>query len=195
MVGGLTLTLVAVAGCSSSETPSAVATPTTSSPSSSPTLPDPPATPTPTPMPLPVEPRAPKRLDDDVAGRRAFATYVVELWAYAIATNDSRPLVSLSPKGSLCEGCKPLKGELDRRAKAGWRVALSGVKVGRVTVPRKSRKGRTTVKAAIAIPESNTVTEDGTLTGVSPAHPDAVFEVTIEYSKRSFHLLSFTIRA
>jgi hypothetical protein len=178
----LAATLVAgplLAGCSSgsaqpasSDTPSAAST----GPSAGAPEERPPAAPRPAPGP---------------AGQRAFARHVMDLWAYALRTNDAKPLASLSGNPS-CGGCAALTRELGRRARQGWVVDFAGLDVRRVAVTGP-RGGVRVARATVDIPASDSYNTDGSFRSSNPAHAAATFEVRMRVADGRYRLVSFTV--
>jgi hypothetical protein len=124
-------------------------------------------------------------------GQRAFARYVIGAWGYALRTNDSGPLLSLSPRKQPCEGCASLARELTNRDKQGWYVDFSGADVTRLSLVE--RAGLTIVNATVDIPQSNSFNDDGSYRSSNPAHPDSGFQVRMKLVKKKYQLLSFTV--
>jgi hypothetical protein len=182
------LVTLPLAGCSGdTSTPqSAPSTPSTSEPAAAAATSGETPSPVPTVEPPPPAP-APVR---GTAGQRAFARHVMDLWGFALRTNDAKPLVALG-RGRPCGGCPALQRELARRAAAGWTVDFAGVQVRRTTL---SRDGAVVVaRAKVDIPESDSYNTDGTYRNTSPAHAGATFEVRMRFSGGRYRLLSFTV--
>ena len=186
-VAALCLLLTACGGGNptSIDSPSAAPSGTTSPPDSGPTEVS-------TAVPTPAAPTSPPAADTR-AGRTAFARHVVAVWGAALSTNDVGPLLALSPKGRVCEGCRSLQTELRRRQDAGWHVDFPGATVKSVELARSAQQ--VTASMAISIPESDSFNDDGSYRGSSPAHPNARFEVRMSFTKAGFRLLSFTLTA
>lgn len=159
------------------------------------------ATPTPTPTQTgPPERSAPslptgaERLEDDRAGRAAFAEHVVEAWAYAIATNDPGPLLALSPRAQPCEGCRPLARELEQRSEEGWFVALDQVFVTDVAAPRRAApRSPVRVTVTLDIPATYALNDDRTFRSTNPSHDGATFEVEMAWRRGGFVLLAYSL--
>jgi hypothetical protein len=177
LVAGLVL-----AGCSSGSDGSSTAdtqSPATSSlarPSASATTEAPPRAPRPAPGP---------------AGQKAFARHVMDLWSYALRTNDARPLTSLGGRPS-CGGCASLSRELARRERQGWVVDFAGLDVH--TVALATAQGRVRVaRVSVTIPASDSYNTDGTFRNTNPAHAGATFVVRMRYADKRYRLVSFTV--
>lgn len=186
----LVLSLAATAGCSGDpEAPQAQGS-SSSSVTASPSAPaSPPESETAQPE-SPEPPKPPKAVDTN-AGKKAFARYVTEAWGYALRTNDSAPLVRLSPQKKDCVGCRQLSNELAKRRKQGWYVDLPDVKVDKTEV---RTTGNTSVaQMSVNIPESDSYHEDGSYRSTSQAHPKGKFEVGMRFVNGSFELVSFRV--
>jgi hypothetical protein len=156
---------------------------TTGSPTGSPTS----ATPSPvieTAPPLPPATRG-------KAGRKRFARHVMDLWAYALRTDDARPLVALGPGKRPCEGCARFASSLAQRRKQGWSVDLPGLTVHTVRV--QTIGGQSNATATVDIPQSDSYNSDGSYRNTSAAHRGATFQVRMRYTKSGYQLLSFTV--
>ena len=182
-----------LAGCSEGS-PKAAATPSqTPTPSRTPSTS---ATPSPSPTPSPEAPTRPAFAPGD-KGRRAFASYVVASWGYALATNDATAVTDLSPsRKEQCRGCKELRAELQRRAKEGWHVAFPGAKVRRTQLD--TRDDRILATTTADIPASQSYFDDGTFRNDNEAHRGAKFLIDLgiagEGRKRRYVLLAFSVR-
>ena len=125
------------------------------------------------------------------AGQRAFARHVMDLWGYALRTNDAKPLVATGAGRQACGGCAPLARELAARRRQGWTVDLPGVTVRRV---RLAAQGNDRVaRATVDIPASDSYLSDGTFRNTSPAHKGATFVVRMRYVRTQWRLVSFTV--
>ena len=125
------------------------------------------------------------------AGQKAFARHVVDLWGYALRTNDAAPLTALGgPKA--CGGCVRLSRELAVRKRQGWAVDLTGVDVRRVVVAR-SRGDVRVARATLDIPASDAFFTDGRFRSTNRAHPGAAFVVRMRYADKRYRLVSFTV--
>jgi hypothetical protein len=167
-----------------SQTPSASQTP-------SPSL-----SPSPTASPTPQAPTRPAFAPGD-KGRRAFASYVVASWGYALSTNKATALTGLSPsKKQQCRGCKELSTELARRAKEGWHVDFPGATVKKTTLASDGDRILATTTADI--PASKSYFDDGTFRNDNEAHAGAKFLIDLridgEAKKRRYVLLAFSLR-
>ena len=183
----------ALAGCSD-DSPKAAATPSqTPTPSRTPSTS---ATPSPSPTPSPEAPTRPAFAPGD-KGRRAFASYVVASWGYALSTNDPTAVTDLSPsRKEQCRGCKELATELRSRADEGWHVEFPGATVRRTTL---SREGERILATTVAdIPASQSYFDDGTFRNDNEAHAGAKFLIDLridgEGKKRHYVLLAFSLR-
>ncbi len=132
---------------------------------------------------------------DSAAGKRAYVTYIVEGWAYALNTND--PVVLLDESGKKpCRGCDSLRQELAEREKEGWYVQLSGVDVRKVTFRQDGEVDVAT--AVVDIPASQSFFEDGTFRNDNDAHRGADFLIDIsadgKAKKRHWTLRAFSIK-
>jgi len=178
------LATVLVAGCSGDATPSSKPSPTSSVAAGQTRS----ATPSPSPTVEPA-PVAPDPVNS-AAGQRAFARHVMDLWAFALRTNDAEPLVALG-RGTACAGCTALQRELARRSAAGWTVDLAGVDVRRIALSK--RGGSRLARATVDIPASDSFNTDGTFRNTNPAHTGATFEVRMRFVDGGYRLLSFTV--
>lgn len=144
--------------------------------------------------PAPSLPTGAEALENDRAGRAAFAEHVVETWAYAIATNDPEPLLALAPRTQPCEGCRPFARELDQRSDQGWFVALDRVLVTDVDAPRRAAP-RSAVRATVTldIPATYALNDDRTFRSTNPSHEDATFEVEMAWQRGGFVLLAYSL--
>lgn len=178
LVAGLLLT-----GCSSGSDEPSPHPPATSASSS--TGPDPSnaaATDAPPPAPQPAP---------GAAGQKAFARHVMDLWGYALRTNDATPLTRLGGRKP-CGGCAPLAAELGRRRKQGWVVDFTGLTVRKVAVAT-SRGPDRVARATVDIPESDSYNSDGSFRNTSPAHAGSTFVVRMRYAAKRYRLVSFTV--
>lgn len=190
MVLALALVLV-LAGCSSSDDASeedgaeqaATATVTPSpAPEGAPERPAPPL------------PTGADALEDDRAGRAAFAEHVVHTWAYAIATNDPDPLLALSARNQPCGGCRPFARELKQRADQGWFVALDRVLVTDVEAPRRAApRSPVRVTVTLDIPATYALNDDRTFRSTNPSHQGATFDVEMAWRRGGFVLLAYSL--
>lgn len=144
--------------------------------------------------PVPTLPTGSESLEDDRAGRVAFAEHAVATWAYAIATNDPDPFLALAPRQQHCQGCRPFARELDRRADEGWFVALDRVLVTDVDAPRRTAP-RTPVPVTVTldIPATYALNDDRTFRSTNPAHEGATFELEIAWRRGGFVLLGYSL--
>ena len=124
-------------------------------------------------------------------GQKAFARHVMDLWGYALRTNDAGPLTKLGGKRP-CVGCAALSTELARRKKQGWVVDFTGLAVRSVSVARQ--KGPEHVaRSTVDIPESDSYNTDGSFRNTSPAHAGSKFVVRMRYADKHYRLVSFTV--
>jgi hypothetical protein len=172
-----------LAGCSSE------ATPASSGPSSGSTSDS--AGPSGSPSSSPSE--SPPAEPDPVkgtAGQRAFVTHVIDLWGFALRTNDVRPLSALG-RGKPCGGCPALRRELAQRADQGWSVDFAGAQVHGIKL---AGQGKVEVASAtVDIPESDSFNTDGTFRNTNPAHSGATFTVQMRYTGKQYQLLAFSV--
>jgi hypothetical protein len=125
------------------------------------------------------------------AGQEAFARHVMDLWGYALRTNDAKPLTALGAGAKPCGGCATLTRTLATRRDQGWTVDFPGLSVRRVTV---AGDGKVRVaRAVVDIPENDSYNDDGTYRNTSPAHDGARFVVQMRYAKKHYQLVSFTV--
>jgi len=179
-----------VAGCSSDGDAAKQALRKSPSPSPSALEPSPSTSPSASAEVPPAAPAAAK----GAAGEKTFARHVMDLWGYALRTNDARPLVAASVGGRPCVGCKPLAADLAKRKQQGWTVDFSGVKVHTIAVPKKQpKKGAVTATAVVDIPESDSFNSDGSYRNTNPAHAGVKFVVRMTYTKKGYRLVSFTV--
>jgi hypothetical protein len=123
-------------------------------------------------------------------GQRAFARHVIDLWGFALRTNDVKPLVALG-RGTPCGGCAALQRELARRASQGWAVDFAGAQLRRMKL---TKQGTVQVaRATVDIPESDSFNTDGTYRNTNPAHPGATFEVQMRLAGGRYRLVAFTV--
>ena len=115
----------------------------------------------------------------------------MDLWGYALRTNDARPLVALG-RGTPCGGCAALSHELARRVRQGWVVDFAGLNVRRVALVDPLGAGRV-ARATVDIPASDFYDTDGRFRNMNPAHGAATFLVRMRYSDRGYRLVSFTV--
>jgi hypothetical protein len=135
-------------------------------------------------------PAAPKA-SRDARGQRAFARHVMDLWGYALRTNDAGPLTAAGPGPRPCDGCRPFARELAARERQGWSVDFPGLDVHRVRLG--SQRGAVLARAVVDIPASDAYNADGSYRSSNPPHPGAHFEVRMRYAERGYRLLSFTV--
>src|SRR3954452_9402975 len=140
----------------------------------------------PTPRP-PKEPRAGK---DTAAARKAFASFVIARWGYALRTNDAGAVTGLSPKKQACEGCKDFAAELTKRRKQHWYVDFPGAKVRSVTVT-PAGPHTSVARAKVDIPASTSLFKDGSFRNQNAAHRGATFFVRMAYAGKGYELLAF----
>jgi hypothetical protein len=182
LAAALICAALALTGCGGDETPTSRPTPTTAT-----------RTPTPTPTPtvpviekpsLPPATKGPK-------GQEAFATYVVEGWTYALATNDASILTDVSAGKKPCLGCRELEAELATRASAGWSVYPFDVTIDKVKLSQ-SNLG-TNARIRFDVPETKSFFDDGSLRNTNPAHPNSIFTVSMRLGKTAYELIGFTV--
>ena len=156
---------------------------------------------TPVVPPLPRTPtpvvEAPEQPDfrQGTEGQEAFARYVVKSWAFALTTNDAKPLVDLSAGKKQCQGCAALVRELGKRKDEGWSVYPFEVSVDRVKLIQSDLG--TTARVTFDVPETRSFFDDGRLRNATPATDNAVFTVSLRVegkkAKRAYRLIGFTI--
>jgi hypothetical protein len=146
-----------------------------------------------TPSPVPTVEPAPSAPapSPGKAGQKAFARHVMDLWAYALRTNDPTPLTSLRAGTKPCGGCAELARTLAARRDQGWTVDLPGLTVRRVTVARDGKLA--VARSVVDVPETDSYNSDGTYRNTSPAHAGARFVVQMSYAKKRYRLVSFTV--
>ena len=125
------------------------------------------------------------------AGQVAFARHVMDLWGYALRTNDAKPLTALSAGAKPCGGCAALARTLATRRDQGWTVDFPGLTVRRVAVAGDGKQR--VARAVVDIPENDSYNDDGTYRNTSPAHAGARFVVQMRYAKKRYQLVSFTV--
>jgi hypothetical protein len=179
----LAVSSLALAGCGADE-PAAEPGPM---PAASPT---PTPTPAPTATPTPTPPTAPEGLAGKAA-QEAFATHVVETWAYSLASNDAGPLLDVSVGKKPCRGCQQQARTLAQREKEGWSVFPFDVGIDRIRLTPTSDGVRADV--TIDIPETRSYFDDRSYRNTSPAHEDATFSVTMRKVNNDYRLVGFTI--
>ena len=174
-----------LSGCSDSGATPSAAAPTGSSPTSTS------SSAAPSPVPVVESPPAAPRAVRGRAGQQAFARHVMDLWAYALRTDDAKPLSALAAGGKACGGCTALARELGQRRTQGWAVDLAGV---RVRSTRVTGQGDVqVVRARVDVPQTDSYNTDGSYRNTSPAHPGATFEVRMRLTDRGYRLVSFTV--
>jgi len=176
---------VLLTGCSDGS-PSAAGTP-----SASPSATASSAAPSPVPTVDPA-PAAPALVQSrKAAGQQAFARHVMDLWGYALRTDDPKPLAATAAGKQACGGCAPLARALASRRRQGWTVDFPGVTVRRVRVAAQGDDR--VARATVDIPASDSYTTDGTFRNTSPAHKGATFVVRMRYVRTQWRLVSFTV--
>lgn len=115
----------------------------------------------------------------------------MDLWGYALRTNDTRPLLALRPGKKACDGCQEFARELAGRKKQGWSVDFPGVDVRAIRVVRA--RDSVLARATVDLPESDSFNDDGSYRNTSPAHTGARFDVRMRLTKAGYTLLSFTV--
>ncbi len=188
-----TLTAVSLTACSG-DSPKAAGEPSQTPTAEETSSPSPSASPTAAPTP-----KAPTRpaFAPGEKGQRAFASYVVASWGYALSTNKAGVLTGLSPsKKQQCRGCKELAAELRRRANDGWHVDFPGARVKQTKLAREGDRILATTTADI--PASRSFFDDGTFRNDNEAHAGAKFLIDLridgEAKKRRYVLLAFSLR-
>lgn len=156
------------------------------------------ATPSETPTAEPTTTTAPQaparpRSRNTRKGREEFAAFVVARWGHALATNDAAAVTKLSPKGTVCQGCRELRTELARRAKQGWFVDFPGADVKRVDVRPGDAPGTWVATARISVPASRSYFEDGTYRNDNEARDKVPFTVRMRHQAGRFVLLGFSV--
>lgn len=124
------------------------------------------------------------------AGQRAFARHVMDLWAYALRTNDPKPLAAARLGKPPCGGCAPLAKELASRRTQGWSVDFPGLTVRSLAL--SSQGSDRVARARVDVPASDSYNDDGTFRNTSPAHKGATFLVQMRYVKSRWRLVSFS---
>lgn len=184
------LLAASVSGCSGDSVDPEVSDSTTS-PSASPS-----SSPSPSPSasmdPEPDLPKAPPA-KDTVAGREAFAEFVIDRWGYALQTNDASALTDLSPASGPCEGCAELQSELKTREKEGWYVDFPGARVVELAVEPGDEPGVQVATATINVPASASYFDDGELRNENDARKGATFEVRMRLDGKNYVLLAFRV--
>jgi len=171
------------ASSTSSESPSGSPS---GSPSESPTE-SPSASPTPRP------PKPPKPGKDTPDARKAFASFVVARWGYALRTNDAGVVTGLSPKKQTCAGCKDFAAELAKRRKQRWYVDFPGAKVRSVKVTADGPQAYL-ARATVDVPASKSYFRNGAFRNDNEAHRGATFFVRMHYVGKHYDLLGFEVR-
>ena len=151
--------------------------------------------PTTTSTPSPTKPVAEKPVLPDATkgkkGQEAFATYVVNAWAYSLATNEASILKDVSAGTKPCRGCIEQTATLAERAKEGWYVYPFEVTISKIRLIRTALG--TTARVRFDIPETRSFFDDGKFRNTSPAHTGATFTVSMKLDKKKYQLVGFTI--
>jgi hypothetical protein len=114
----------------------------------------------------------------------------MDLWAYALRTDDSKPLAATSRGKSPCGGCAPLAKELASRRTQGWTVDFPGLHVRRIAL--SSQGSDRVARARVVVPASDSYHDDGTFRNTSPAHKGAEFLVQMHYVRSQWRLVGFS---
>ena len=114
----------------------------------------------------------------------------MDLWAYALRTNDASPLAATGLGRKPCGGCAPLAKELAKRRTQGWTVDFPGLAVRHVAL--SSLGGDRVARARVDVPASDSYNDDGTFRNTSPAHSGATFLVQMRLVKKQWRLVSFS---
>jgi hypothetical protein len=148
----------------------------------------------PTASPEPEPPEEPG-FASSAKGRRAFVTYIVEGWGYALRTNDASVLLDASGRKP-CRGCDTLRDELRQRDREGWYVDFPGAEVRKVTV--KSNGDVQQATAVVDIPASQSLFDDGSFRNDNEAHKGRKFLIDMQAEgkgdKRHWALLAFALQ-
>jgi hypothetical protein len=115
----------------------------------------------------------------------------MDLWGYALRTDDARALVALSAPGRTCRGCAVFADSMATRKKQGWYVDFPGLRVHAVTV--KPVDDNVYAKASVDVPQSDSYDFDGSFRNTNRAHRGATFEVLMHRGTKRFQLLAFTV--
>src|SRR5690242_13131811 len=187
------VSLLAVAGCSGGSDDPQADPAGSPSPSSTPAPSASATTASAQEQAAPRKPQPPKAANT-TAGRRAYARFVMDRWAYALSTNDASAVTSLSAAGKKCEGCADLTKELAQRKKEGWFVDFPGVAVDRLEVRSlSSAPGAWAATAKVDIPASRSYFEDGSFRNDNAAHKNTPFTVTMRWVGKRFVLVSYEV--
>ena len=191
------LLAASVAACSDGSSEDAAEDSAQSTPSASTSDVTPSGSPSPTSSPTPVEPRKPKAppAKDTVAGRQAFAEFVIETWSYSLATNDETALTDLSPKSGPCQGCAEFSTELHVRNKQGWYVDFPGVRIVKLPPPvsLSSEPGVYVATATMNVARSTSYFDDGSVRNENDGRRGATFEVRMRLDGKRYSLLAFRV--
>jgi hypothetical protein len=125
------------------------------------------------------------------AGQRAFARHVMDVWGYALRTNDARPLTALGAGKKPCGGCGAFARTLASRRTQGWAVDFPGLRVRSLEV--SATGGQAVARARVDVPQSDSYNDDGSFRNTSPAHKGASFVVRLRYAGKAYRLESFTV--
>ena len=144
--------------------------------------------------PGPSKPEEP-RFRDNRDGKKAFVSYIIDGWGYALQTNDPSVLLDASGKKA-CRGCDSLRSELRQREKEGWYVQFPGADVRSV---KFRRDGPVEVATArVDIPSSQSFFDDGTFRNDNQARKRVPFLLDIRADgrgkKRHWTLVAFSIK-
>jgi Family of unknown function (DUF6318) len=159
-------------------------------PSGAPSGGSPSISPSPVPSVEPAPPAPAAARSRKPAGQRAFARHVMDLWAYALRTNDPKPLAATRLGKVPCGGCAPLAEELASRRTQGWTVDFPGLEVRSIRL--SSQGGDRVARARVDVPASDSYNDDGTFRNTSPAHKGAEFLVQMRYVESQWRLVSFS---
>ena len=187
-----------VAGCSdggssdAADSPKASSSASSSASESSSESPSESPSASPSASPEPRLPKAPKPGKDTPAARKAFASFVIARWGYALRTNDAGAVTSLSLKKQTCAGCKDFAAELAKRRKQRWYVDFPGAKVRSVTVNPAGPQAYL-ARAKVDIPASESFFRNGAFRNDNAAHRGATFWVRMAYVGKHYELVGFQV--
>jgi hypothetical protein len=173
----LSAVLVTASGCGDDETPEGPLAQKSGTSSPSPS-----ASSSPEPPPVP-------EATDDEAGRRAFARWFVEAFAYAFATNDATPItdVAATEKAVECGTCQAFADYLADREEKGVTLQPS-----RYVVKKVFATGRVEDVHVYTLvtrrPAYANVSRDGTRTDKQPTDDAYPIEVGLRYHEGAYEL-------
>jgi hypothetical protein len=181
LAAGLVALLLSATACGSEEAPEGPLGKKAESPSASPSASD---GPTPPPVPTPT---------DDEAGRKAFATWFVEAFAYAFATNDADPItdVAATEERVKCSTCTAFAEFLQEREDDGVTLQPSAYVVKKI-FPTGKVKDVHVYTLLTKRPAYADVAEDGTRTNEKPTDNAYPIEVGLRYHDGAYELTGWT---